>query len=454
MVIPGMKIICAYPVNLDALYDLGEERISRFIQSADPSGIKSEMKGSIRSREDLISSLLYCIQQGSGAEILVESLQLAEEIEASFPWSFRLGGNAGIMANLLAELGARPILNAPALEPRLAALLHPGVGIPVSGRLMQPSLAAERPDLSSEVLHFVFQFKESDRIPSPQGPISAAKDNRFIATYDPVNTRMVSNQDFDAYCRDFIQEIDGAILSGFHLVPLDRYREIFPPRIEQIRSWKEANPNIYIHVEMGSFQSPGIARHFLRLLEKADSLGLNEDELETATAEYSAIGSSPVSSTVLSTVLSTARPKMSQWQERVQKAAGLREHLGIFRVSVHTRDYILSIMEEGKITAKEELLSLQKGADAAAALAATGSAKGMPPVEVNPRGLEAQREFCQKGAIAANGGRGATIQRNGLVVSLMPSLLAREPRITVGLGDTATAATFYQELKAIKKSRN
>ena len=444
-----MNIICAYPVNLDAVYDLGEESISRFIQSADPSGIKSEMKGSIRSREDLISSLLYCIQQGSGAEILVESLQLAEEIEASFPWSFRLGGNAGIMANLLAELGARPILNAPALEPRLAALLHPGVGIPVSGRLIEPSLAAERPDLSSEVLHFVFQFKESDRIPSPQGPISAAKDNRFIATYDPVNTRMVSNQDFDAYCQDHIQEIDGAILSGFHLAPRDRYREIFPPRIEQIRSWKEANPNIYIHVEMGSFQSPGIARHFLRLLEKADSLGLNEDELETATAEYSAIGSSPVSSTVLS----TARPKMSQWQERVQKAAGLREHLGIFRVSVHTRDYILSIMEEGKITAKEELLSLQKGADAAAALAATGSAKGMPPVEVNPRGLEAQREFCQKGAIAANGGRGATIQRNGLVVSLMPSLLAREPKITVGLGDTATAATFYQELQEIKRSR-
>ena len=450
MVIPGMKIICAYPVNLDAVYDFGEERVSRFIQSADPSGIKSEIKGSIRSREDLISSLLYCMQQGSGAEILVESLQLAEEIEASFPWSFRLGGNAGIMANLLAELGAKPILNAPALEPRLAALLHPGVGIPVSGRLMQPSLAAERPDLSSEVLHFVFQFKESDRIPSPQGPISAAKDNRFIATYDPVNTRMVSNQDFDAYCQDHIQEIEGAILSGFHLAPLDRYREIFPPRIEQIRSWKEANPNIYIHVEMGSFQSQKIARHFLRLLEKADSLGLNEDELETAAAEYSAIGSSPVSSTALS----TSRPEISQWQERVQKAARLREDLGIFRVSVHTRDYILSIMEEGRLTANEELLSLQRGADAAAALAATGSAKGMPPDEINPRGLEAQEEFCRQGAEAAGVGRGAFHKRDGLVISLMPSLLAREPRITVGLGDTATAATFYQELQAITGDRS
>lgn len=439
-----MKIICAYPVNLDAVYDLEEDNISRFIQSADPRGIKSELKGSIRSREDLISSLLYCIEHGSGAEILVESRQLAEEIEVSFPWSFRLGGNAGIMANLLADLGARPILNSPALEPRMAALLHPGAGIPVWGRLLEPSLAAERPGPSSEVLHFVFQFKESDRIPSPQGPIAAAKDNRFIATYDPVNTRMASTEHFDAYCQDHIQDIDGAILSGFHLAPLDRYREIFPPRIEQIRSWKEANPNLFIHVEMGSFQSQKIARHFLRLLEKADSLGLNEDELETAAAEYSATDSMPSSS--------KTGPGMSKWQERVQKAARLREDLGIFRVAVHTRDYILSIMEEGRITAREELLSLQKGADAAAALAATGSVAGEPPEEVNSEGLLAREEFCRSGAKAA--GRGAFLHSGGGIVSLMPSLLAREPKITVGLGDTATAATFYQELQAIKKSRN
>lgn len=114
-----MNIICAYPVNLDAVYDLEEESISRFVQSADPFGIRGELKGSIRSREDLISSLLHCMHNGSGAEILVEGRELAEEIEASFPWSLRLGGNAGIMANLLATLGASPILNAPTLEPRL-----------------------------------------------------------------------------------------------------------------------------------------------------------------------------------------------------------------------------------------------------------------------------------------------------------------------------------------------
>ena len=289
-----MNIICAYPVNLDAVYDLEEERMSRFIQLANPLEIKSELKGSIRSREDLISSLLYCIKEGSGAEILVESQTLAEDIKSNFSWRFRLGGNAGIMANLLTDLGAQTILNAPALEPRLAELLRPGVGVPFAGQLLSPCRAAEKLKIDPEVVHFVFQFKENDRILSPQGMIAAAKDNRFIATYDPVNTRLVSSSDFDSYCLDNILDIDGALVSGFHLASLDQYKEIFPSKIEQIRSWKKANVHLYVHVEMGSFQSQEITRHFLGLLGQIspDSLGLNEDELEGATADYSKSGPS------------------------------------------------------------------------------------------------------------------------------------------------------------------
>ena len=50
-------------------------------------------------------------------------------------------------------------------------------------------------------------------------------------------------------------------------------------------------------------------------------------------------------------------------------------------------------------------------------------------------------------------GRGAFLQSGDEIISLMPSLLAKNPKITVGLGDTATAAVFFQELLAIKKNR-
>jgi ADP-dependent phosphofructokinase/glucokinase len=424
-----MNIICAYPVNVDAVCNIRSEEISALI----PSNMKIELKESIGSREDLLSSLLFCMQQGSGAEILIQGPQVARQIEESFSWQFRLGGNAGIMANVLAVLGAKPVLNAPALGAKLAGMLHAGVRVPASSTAELGPAAGAR-EAEEEMVHFVFQFKKGDLVASGQSRIIAPSDNRFIATYDPVNTRLLSSKHFDSYCLENIREIDGALLSGFHLAPFKEYREIFLQKIAQIKSWNDKNPQIFIHAEMGSFQSPQTMQSLLLLLPQipVDSLGLNEDEL--AAAEGLSPGSLPPC-----------------WQETMQAAERLREKLGLFRVAVHTRDYILSVMLPGKITAKEELSALQSGADAAAALAATGCVTGEPPGEVNPVGLEAKEEFCRNGATAV--GRGAFLQTGEEIISLMPSLLAKNPKITVGLGDTATATVFFQELLAIKKNR-
>ncbi|MCK9566307.1 MAG: hypothetical protein M0Q43_09685 [Methanothrix sp.] len=429
-----MNIICAYPVNVDAVCNIWGEEISALI----PSNMKIELKESIGSREDLFSCLLFCMQQGSGAEILIQNRATAMQIEDSFSWQFRLGGNAGIMANVLAALGAKPVLNAPAIGAKLAGMLHAGVRVPVSVA-EEPGQATGEPkanlesdqDAETEMEHFVFQFKKGDPVATGQIRITAPSDNRFIATYDPVNTRLVSSRHFDSYCLENIREIDGALLSGFHLAPFKEYQEIFPLKFAQIKSWKDKNPQIFIHAEMGSFQSPQIMKFLLPQIP-VDSLGLNEDEL--AAADGSMPGSLPV-----------------RWQETMQAARRLRESLGLFRVAVHTRSYILSVMLPGKITAVEELSALQSGADAAAALAATGFVTGEPPKEVNSVGLEAKEEFCRNGATAS--GRGAFLQSGEDIMSLMPSLLAKKPKITVGLGDTATAAVFFRELTAIKGNR-
>ncbi|MBN1235244.1 MAG: hypothetical protein JW999_04240 [Methanotrichaceae archaeon] len=416
-----MNIICAYTVNVDAVYNVRGEEISSLISSSSlASDIKIELKDSIGSREDLLSSLSFCMQQGSGAEILVESPEVARQIEESFSWQFRLGGNAGIMANVLAALGAKPVLNAPALGARLAGMFHAGVSVPGSS-------LRER-----EMVHFVFQFKKGDEVASGQSRIIAPSDNRFIATYDPVNTRLLTSKHFDSYCQENIRNFDGALLSGFHLAPFKDYQEIFAQKIEQIKSWKDKNPQIFIHVEMGSFQSPQIMLSLLESLPQipVDSLGLNEDELAAAEGSL---------------------PGRWRWQETMQAAQRLQERLGLFRVAVHTRDYILSVMLEGKITAVEELSALQQGTDAAAALAATGSITGDLPEEVNYVGLEAKEQFCCNGATAV--GRGAFLLSGEKIISLMPSLLAKKPLITVGLGDTATAAVFFQELLVIKGNR-
>jgi ADP-dependent phosphofructokinase/glucokinase len=408
------KIICAYALNLDAVYSVVGEDISHLA-----NGLLPEAREKIVSLVDLVSALLFCMQKGSGVELLIESEDVAKEIEASFQWKYRLGGNAGIMANVLATLGARPILNAPALSPRLAEMLHPLVRVPVAGVLREPHHAV----IDREMKHFVFQFVEGDAVNTTDGKIFVPKNDRLIATFDPLNTRLFSTPDFDTYCQKKIHDFDGALVSGFHLVPHSIYEKAFEKKIVQIKSWKESHPQIFIHAEMGSFQNPEIMLHLLRHLP-VDSVGLNEDEL------------------------AKAQDLSPGWIGAMEAVMHLRDELGLSRVAVHTRDYIMSVMK-GLIAPEDEVRALRCGADAAAALAASGSIEGQLPKEVNPAGLKAREEFILAGATSSD--RGTYLDSGGVVVSLVPSLLARQPKFTVGLGDTATAAAFYEEVLAIKK---
>jgi ADP-dependent phosphofructokinase/glucokinase len=409
-----MNIICAYPINLDAIYNIRREEMAGFVRDAELKAINK-----ISTSEDLFSALLYCMQEGSGTELLIDSEVLKKKIESYFPWHYRLGGNAGIMANVLAVLGAQPILNAPALSLRMAEMLDPRVGIP-AGKILRAPLQAAGKD---EMMHFVFQFKEGDRLPSLKGEIVAKKDNRLIASYDPLNSRLFSNQDFDNYCQENIADIDGALVSGFHLAPLSNYKEIFDRKIKDIESWKKKNPEIFIHAEMGSFQDTRIMKYLMPCLP-ADSIGLNEDEL------------------------AMSDEVVPGWRGTMQAGLKLKRNLGISRIGIHTRDYILSVISEPLIP-EDEIAASTRGISAAASMAATGSIAGQPPDEINAAGLAARDEFCRDGATPC--GRGAFMKSSGNAICLVPSLVARNPKFTVGLGDTATASIFYEQIKAMKK---
>lgn len=407
-----MNVICAYNVNLDAIYDLRGEDL--------PIGPRPQAKERISGVDDLISALLHCMQEGIGAEVLIEDAEVSREIESLLPWQYRLGGNAGIMADVLASLGATPILNAPFLSRRLAELLHPGIRIPVPGGLAEPLQASG----DADAVHFVLQFREGQAVQAEGTRVVARADDRLIATFDPPGSRLSTSQEFDSYCLEHIREFEGALVSGFHLVPFGLHEEVFHLRTEQLRSWKRSHPGLYIHAEMGGFERPQIMKRLLDLLP-ADSLGMNEHEL------------------------SMVAGSVHGWRCLMDASVRLREELGLSRVAVHTRDYIMSILD-GLIDPEEEIAALARGVDAAASLAATGSATKSFQVGASLAGIQALEEFCSEGA--KRYGRGAFLSCGACCI-MVPSAHLSMPRFTVGLGDTATAAIFYGELEALRKSR-
>ena len=108
--------------------------------------------------------------------------------------------------------------------------------------------------------------------------------------------------------------------------------------------------------------------YLLNLMQKVpiDSLGMNEQELDAAAGLLN---------------LSIKANTPASWQERVLAAELLQDKTGITRVSVHTRKYIISTMRDGLLSARDEILALQSGVDAAASLAACGSIREAPPEE-------------------------------------------------------------------------
>jgi len=409
-----MNIICAYPVNLDAVHDVRGEEIAGL--SEEDGEAEPKINEKITCIDDLVSALLFCMQNGSGAELLIDRDDMARRIEASFSWHHRLGGNAGIMANVLAARGAMPVLNAPALSQRMAGMIHPYVRLPLQGKLVEPVRAVNE----REMVHFVFEFVQGTAVRTGRREVVARKSNRLIATFDPLNSRLCTDSDFDSFCSKNIRSFDGALISGFHLVPNFGFREIYKEKIAQIASWRDGNPELYTHAEMGSFQQPEMMKYLVARLP-ADSLGLNEDEL--------AMICGPTSG----------------WRRTLESAKWLMRGLGLQRVAIHTRDYILSLMLD-LIPAEDEAKALTKGADAAATLAYSGSLEGKPPVGANPTGLKACDEFIGEGATPS--GRGAFMAAGEAIATLVPSLRVDHPRFTVGLGDTATATIFHEELKA------
>ncbi|MFB3765771.1 MAG: ADP-dependent glucokinase/phosphofructokinase [Methanotrichaceae archaeon] len=409
-----MKVICAYNVNLDAVHNIKgneiPEQISRL--GIKPTLVLPEIISSI---DDFFSALLFCMKTGSGTELLIDSPEVARKIKGIFTWTDRLGGNAGNMANAMAAQGAEPVLNVPALTKKLALLLDPNIKIPKKGNLVPPVEAIRDAD---GPVHFVLQFEKGAAANASGERIVSPRENRLIATYDELNGRIYTDPDFDAYCRDNLDKVEGGLVGGFHLVPLSDFRKLLDRRIDQIGSWKESRPDLFIHAEMGNFQRPEVMMYLLERL-KSDSIGMNEDELAT---------------------IYSFEPG---WRGVLGAAQDLHSKFEFVRICIHTRDYILSVIHD-LISPDEEVESLSYGADVAANLVATG--KIMKPLsgKINPVGASAVEEFYRSGA--KRSGRGAYLRVNDENICMVPSQLVTHPRITVGLGDVMTASVFYREV--------
>ncbi len=426
-----MKVLCGYNINLDAIYSIDGGEVSRLINEVDATELHDKIlhpPGVINSLCDLVAGLIYCMKDGRGAEWFIRDVEVFDLVKKRYlsDSMMRIGGNMGIMANVLSRMGAQLVVPNMVGDTRHLQALLPDRGV-----LLPEDFDAGRP----EVIHFVFDFTRGDSFEFEDEVFVIPRENRFIASYDDLNSRLSISPFFRDYALKHLKEMDGAIISGFHQLQKSYpegkdYSFYFNRVIDQLEQW--APSDLFIHAEMGHFADADMARYVFRGLSgRVSSIGMNEDELAMLYGIHH---------------VDVKRIEQMDAPALMDACVECMKATDIDKMIVHTRDLVLFMFRDGM--REREFESMQFGIRCAGVFAATGllpERDGELPSELvlSEHGLQEIRRVpecmkCEGGVCSIH---------KGFNVCIAPTLICERPISTVGLGDTISAAMFLRWLE-------
>ncbi|WP_406660826.1 ADP-dependent glucokinase/phosphofructokinase [Methanolobus sp. ZRKC3] len=448
-----MNILCGYNANIDSIYSIKGSELNELLSTFTKEEIVDSLSnppGEITSIPEFLAGLISCMKDGSGGEWMIHEKAVYEWLKSNYfeRSLLRMGGNMGIMANVLSQLGASKVVPNVVNPSRIQMSFFSGDGIflpsssysSIDMESVDVSAAAE--EFDEDPIHFVFDFKKGETFSLFGQDIVVPRENRFIATYDPLNSRLRINNEFADYATTHIREMDGALISGFHMLQLSYpdgsgYAEKLDNVCEQLRLWKQLNNNIHIHAEFGHFSIPDLAISvFSTIAPLVDSIGMNEDELSMLGSIHGMDARSIIG--MDSFVILEAAIKVCD-------ISGLKS------LFVHTREFVMSISSLS-INYQDEVKALEFGISCAAAFAASGKLESREFIlDVASTIHESEFGRLQVGKLSDI----PSLHQNdatcgifkGYAICAIPTLICHEPISTVGLGDTISAATFLRRLE-------
>jgi ADP-dependent phosphofructokinase/glucokinase len=453
--------------NIDGLRHVRGEEVERIIAERKLEGeVQHKLDHpprEIRTFSDVLAGILFCAKTGEGEEWSIRDPKIAEMNRSIFGYDrLRMGGQCGIMTNVLALLGFRVIPNVVAL-PRIQAEQFTTKG----GEILIPRIEGSRIVFKKPLeaarendkvfIHWIFEFDDQFAVKIKEETIKAPVENRFIATFDDENIKLKIDPAFQEGTLEVISRVGTAMLSGYHMLK-SNYPDGSKPEdhikntIDLIKSWREKNPELRIHTEVGFIANSKMRKSILNLVvPNVNSMGLNEGEL--ADNLYT-----------LGQRDGLEEIRAFSAMETYKGAKKLMEKFQLSRIIMHNREYSLCLISSSHgIKPQSELHSILFGALLAATLAYTGNFPTIQDAEKALRSGElkiSEKALIehQKLATFLENEEGYSKEKflkqgfteNEPFIIFSPSNLT-EPRATVGLGDTICSASLAAEEALTRK---
>lgn len=395
------NVVVGFNVNLDRIITVTPELIQSPVFARPDLAI-------LRSR--LNRSMQHCTAE----EWFVSDPSQYQLFTSAFSDNGRLavGGQAGIAALHLSAIGVKRIVCA-----------APAIGSGAAGILLRAGVVI--PDLSkghadpAENTHLVFEYSPG-LVPLADGAVP--RNNRFIVSpvHDPKSV-IIPKKSMELFLAQ-VAPCTRAFLSGYQYL---RSRSDFVMAADQVHRMKKQNSGLRVHIECVSVTDEEILGGFVRhILPVADSVGLNEHELSLLLDFLD---------------LSPLKGRKTGNLAPVQIAEGaiaICRNLGLKRLHLHTFGYYVLVLRRNCADPHESLNALLF-ASRVAAKAANGTS-----AEISVKGLRALGRIAGRYGPELSPG---IFTADSFCVIMVPTIIARNIKKTVGLGDILSSTAFIAD---------
>ncbi len=450
----GLSIFTAYNTNVDAITYLRGEIVQGLIDEFGADAVRGRMEEyprQISEPLDFVARLVHALKIGKPVEVPLVNEGLQGWFDSRFKYDVeRMGGQAGIIANLLASLGfRRVIVYTPHLSRRQAGmfvrkenLFYPVVD---NGRLvfMHPSKAYRKGDPVK--VNRIFEFRAGTTFRLGDETVTVPFSGRFIVSARFDSIRIYTEPGLKPFLPEIGLVADGAILSGYQGIKL-RYSDGKDAN-HYLREAKrdilllKREDNIKVHLEFASIQNRELRKKVIyNLFPLVDSVGMDESEIAYV---LSALGYPELSDRIFT---------YNRIEDTVLGGKILIDEMNLEVLQIHTIYYIMYITHSNNPLSEEELRSsLELAATLAAARASLGDIRSPEDfkrglgVPYNERGEYVKLRFEEARR---------RLRTREYKVVIIPTRLVRNPVSTVGLGDTISAGAFTSYLALLRRKGN
>lgn len=458
--ISGVRgVFVAYNSNVDAIKHIRPGDVERLLRNVDLEKVQDKIYSYPRQIDtpyDFLARLLIAMRDGKAAEVPTYSTDIHEWLTDNLVFdTARMGGQAGIISNLLASMELKNVIAyVPWLSKEQAEyfvnsdnLVHPVVK---DGKLMlvHPT-NAYNPTYKSKV-NWIIEFSKGLTVRFRENKFVVPRDNRLIISSRPPWIRINMSEDLYSHLAELSSQVDGAILSGYQMIKEEyddgtTYKDHVKNSVDVIERLKEGNPDMRIHVEFTSIQNKLIRSAILNDIVRSHVHSLGLDTVEVANA-LNVLGHEELAYSVI-------RKGENAIVSLYEGAVRLLQELELERLHVHSLGYYICVVSKNcPVSPNDHLDCLLFSACAAASRAKRGViscfddiAYGLD-VPVSEAGIGeigklashlVRQGMCslddfQKGCICA-------LHHNVLVI---PTKVVENPVGTVGIGDAISASAF------------